>query len=296
MAKSTAAAPKVDETPVQSAVTDLTKESRTLGLAQSTYAAEDLGSGFENLTQEDLAVPFIAILQKNSPQVEEGNGKLIPGAKAGMLINTVSNDLYDGKEGIRIIPVHRDRSYVEWIPRDDGGGFVGVHQPDDDKVKDAIKKAGRRIGKLKINDNNDLVETFGLYNLLLMPDGSFIRNIIAFTSTNIAAYKRLMTMAQSIQLAGEGGRPVIPPLFSHVYRLKTEFTQKKNFTWHKFIASFDGPNAAACRLDPQHPLYEQAKEFRALLMSGRASASYESLHQDAGGDGGDGAEPGTYQM
>lgn len=252
---------------------------KSLGLTQSHYDAEDIGAGFEGITQEELAVPFVVILQKGSPQCEEGNPRAIPNAKPGMLYNTVSNRVYDGKTGIRFIPVVRDRNFIEWIPRDDGGGFVGVHLHDAPEVKDALKKAGRKFGKLKIGDNNDLVETCSLYGLLLAEDGSFERVIIAFASTQIGAYKKLVTTAQSIQLQ-QGDRVVIPPLFSHVYRLKTEFTQKNNYTWYKFVVGFDGADAAACRLAPDAPLYEQAKQFRAMLQSGAASAAYETTTQE----------------
>lgn len=266
---------------------------KALGLVRSTYDEEDLGAGLEGVTQDELAVPFVAILQKGSPQCEEGNPRALAGAKPGTLINTVTNKLYDGKSGIRFVPVHRDRNYVEWVPRDDGGGFVGIHQVESPEVRDAIKKAGRKFGKLKIGDNNDLVETCYLYGLLLAEDSSFERVIIAFSSSQIATYKRLITTAQSIQLAGEGGRPVVPPLFSHVYRLKTEFFAKNNYTWHKWLAGFDGPDAAACRLERDHPLYEQAKQFRALLQSGAATAAYESVTQEPT----EGAESGAgYEM
>lgn len=261
------------------------------GLAVSTYDAEDEGAGLENVTQEELAVPFVVILQKGSPQCEEGNPRAIPGAKPGMLMNTVSQKLYDGKEGIRFIPVHRDRNYIEWIPRDDGGGFVGVYRPESKEVKDAIKAAGRRFGKLKVGDNNDLVETCSLFGLLLAPDGSFERVIIAFSSTQIAIYKRIVTNAQSVQLAGEDGRTVVPPLFAHIWRLTTEFFTKKNYTWYKWNDNWDGADAAAARIERDHPLFIASKAFRHMLLSGAAAAAYESTTQEPHEPGAD-AEPG----
>lgn len=269
-----------------------TKEPVKSGLAVSTYDAEDLGAGLENVTQEELAVPFVVILQKGSPQCEEGNPAAIPGAKPGMLMNTVSRKLYDGKDGIRFIPVHRDRNFIEWIPRDDGGGFVGVHLAESAEVKAVQAKAGRKFAKLKINDNNDLVETCHLFGLLLAPDGSFERVIIAFASTQIGVYKRIITNAQSVQLQGPEGRTVIPPLFAHIWRLTTEFTTKKNYTWFKWNANWDGADAAAARIDRDNPLYESAKGFRSMLLSGAASAAYETTDASQHEDGGASAEPG----
>ena len=66
----------------------------------------DLQKGFENMTQEDMALPFIRILGQLSPQVTEGDAKFVEGAKPGMIYNTVTNDLFDGKKGIKVIPCY----------------------------------------------------------------------------------------------------------------------------------------------------------------------------------------------
>ena len=47
----------------------------------------DLSKGFENMTQDDLALPFIRILGQLSPQVTQGDAKYIEGAQSGMIYN-----------------------------------------------------------------------------------------------------------------------------------------------------------------------------------------------------------------
>ena len=103
-------------------------------LMVSPYGEEDIGAGFEGFTADDIAIPFINILQKLSHQVDEDDALHIDGAKAGMLFNTVTEELFDGKDGIMFIPVHRVHSYSEWVPRDMGGGFVAQHDPLDPVV------------------------------------------------------------------------------------------------------------------------------------------------------------------
>ena len=49
--------------------------------------------GFDNMTQDDLALPFVRILGQLSPQVTEGDSKFIDGAKPGMIYNTVTSEL-----------------------------------------------------------------------------------------------------------------------------------------------------------------------------------------------------------
>ncbi|HKU52551.1 MAG TPA: hypothetical protein VJQ25_08795, partial [Nitrospira sp.] len=60
-------------------------------------AQEDLG--FE---RGDVAIPFLRILQSNSPQVKKQNAKYVIDAEAGMFFNTATNDIYSGDTGIYV--------------------------------------------------------------------------------------------------------------------------------------------------------------------------------------------------
>jgi hypothetical protein len=47
------------------------------------------------MDQSDLALPFIRILGQLSPQVNKRDAKYVQGAEAGMIYNSVTNQLYD---------------------------------------------------------------------------------------------------------------------------------------------------------------------------------------------------------
>ena len=66
----------------------------------------DDAKGFDNMTQDDLALPFVRILGQLSPQVTAGDAKYMESAKPGMIFNTVTNELFDGKKGIKVIPCY----------------------------------------------------------------------------------------------------------------------------------------------------------------------------------------------
>ena len=66
---------------------------------------DDVSKGFENMTQDDMALPFVRILGQLSPQVTDGDAKYIEGAKPGMIYNTVTSELYDGKKVSRLFLV-----------------------------------------------------------------------------------------------------------------------------------------------------------------------------------------------
>src|SRR5688500_7171958 len=89
----------------------------------------DAGAG-QNMTAGDLRIPYSAVLQSNSPQVNPGHAKYSEGAQAGMFMNTATGEVFDGrKEGIVLIPCAYQRDYDEWKDRDgpEGGGFVASH-------------------------------------------------------------------------------------------------------------------------------------------------------------------------
>src|SRR5690242_478415 len=69
----------------------------------------DRGAGFENQTAEDISVPFIEILQSNSPEVAVEDGP-----RPGTLINRTTGEIFPGKDGIPFIPAVTNHVVVEW--------------------------------------------------------------------------------------------------------------------------------------------------------------------------------------
>lgn len=268
----------------ESVALDVVKEAP---LSLDVYDASEVGAGFEDLTQADLAIPFFSILQKGSPQVEEGGAAYIEGAKPGMFFNTVTKEFYDGRDrGTRFIPVHHDHKFIQWTPRDEGGGLVAVHEANSDFVVEA-RKNGPKFGRIEVADGTELSETFSVFGILVKESGEYDFGILTFGSTQIKHYKRWMTQARSVTVRDAEGRRVTPPLYAHVYRLRTRLEQNKQGTWFGYDIRFDGPSAEACRLKRDDELYLAAKSFRDLVVSGAAQANTSSLRRDEGGTEGD---------
>ena len=61
---------------------------------------QDLGFG-----RDDLAIPFLKVLQKGSPEVNKRDAAFVEGSEVGDLFNTVSLQKYNGEKGIILIPV-----------------------------------------------------------------------------------------------------------------------------------------------------------------------------------------------
>jgi hypothetical protein len=238
---------------------------------------EDAGAGMEGARSEELLTPFLGLIQALSPQVDPSSPSYQETAKVGMMINTMTGELFDGKTGLDVIPVARDYMYGEWVPRSMGGGFRGQLGPDDNRVRSLIQTQGR-FKPLDTGEGTELVEQFNLFALIAPPplsEENAEQVVIAFTSSKISVYKRLFTRIGSITYP-VNGRMIQPPIWAHRWRL-TSVPQKNaqgqpfyNFQFE--LAGGTSPRASLIR--PNEPIYGMAKHFSEMVRSGQAKANF----------------------
>lgn len=242
------------------------KEANAVATSGYDYG-ELAGSGFEGTKSSELSIPFITILQSNSPQVEDQDPE---GAKAGMLFNTVTKELTDVDGGINFLPVHKESAYVEWVPRTKGGGFVGMHDPEGEVVAKAIEaNGGSRMGKLQVGDN-DLVETYYVYGLILNKEGTESEGIaiLSFKSTAIKPYRDWITSMRLLK-----GKP---PLFANRATLKTTKQKNEKGTFYNFKISPMRETWLSSLVNPESEgsLIEAALAFVEQIKDGLARADF----------------------
>lgn len=236
----------------------------------------DAGAGLEDVGRDEYAIPFLTVLDPKSRFVKPAAAGGIPGANAGALFNTSTNEIFDGEIGIDFIPVHRDHHFVEWIPKNEdgsGGGFVGIRSPDDPLALELQAKHGK-FGKLPTSDGHELAETFYLYGLVVA-DGVGTPVVIGFSSTQIKKYRNFMTRAMGIKYQGPSGM-IVPALWAHVWRFGSMWEKKgkayEGFGWR--IALKKEPSIES-RLKISDPLYVQARGLYEVIKSGRAVVKHE---------------------
>lgn len=236
--------------------------------------------GFEGTKIEDLSIPFINVLQSNSPEVED---ELIEGCKPGDLVNSVTKEIL--KQPVVVIPVFKEAAVVEWVPRTKGGGLVARHELDSEIFLNAIKEnGGSRIppkdadGKripFKSPAGNDLVETYYVYCLTMNDEGTEIEGycVLSFSSTKIKVYKDWMTA-----LYTQKGRP---PIFANRCKISTAKQKNESGTFYNYKI---GPFANTWReslINPSTPdgiaLLKEAKEFADMIEQGLARADFDSI-------------------
>ena len=248
------------------------------------YGSEAAGAGWENTDTDDFSVPFLNQLQALSPEVQQGEDTYVKGAISGMFINSVSREL--SKE-IVFVPATTQHVYVEWVPRDNGGGFVGVHALDSIVVKEArvaAVQSGER-NNLKTEEGNDLVETFYIYAAILEKAGAADVSdlvVMAFTKTKIKRYKAIMTRLRTMK----GSKQI--PLFAH--QIKMTATKEKNSAGQPYAnvdlnPAVDG-DVVASLIDPKKgaAILEGAQAFLESVGSGEAKANYKSTEAEPGSD------------
>jgi len=223
----------------------------------------DAQGGFENMDQQDLALPFLRILGQLSPQVNKRDGKYIEGAEVGMIYNTVTQKLYDGEKGINVIPCHYKREYIEWQDRGEGTGApVAVHAASSPIIHEATRDSMNK-DRLK---NGNYLENTASYFVMVCDDNSAETALITMKSTQLKASKNWNTLMAGIKLQGEKGL-FTPPMFSHVYNLRTVEQSNDKGTWMGWSVSKVGT------VQNQN-LYEQAKAFATSVKAGDVQAKH----------------------
>lgn len=252
---------------------------------------EDTRAGLKELSAQEKSIPFLNLLQNNSPEVEDPQRR-IEGARAGMFLNSVTKELIDGEKGLIIQPVHIDRIFVEWRDRDKGGGIVARHLYTSAEVQDAIDRNGGSHIATKENPlkhgENFLVDTRYLYSFILNATATEIEGYCVF-----AASKSKIKPTQDFVSAVDQMRGG-PPLFAIRARM-TSFTDKqkssgKIFQNVRFRPCFEGKTLAECRIpglaNPAHTaqdleLLKRGKEFRLAIVGGKMQADFTTEGVDA---------------
>ena len=250
-------------------VVEKKKDSGSLALF-----GNDTAKGFENMTQEDLALPFLRILGQLSPQVTEGDAKYIASAKPGMIYNTVTSELYDGKKGIRVIPCYYKKDFPEWSDRGDGPGApVAVHLPNSPVIQ-----TGKRDGsKIRLPNGNYLEETASYYVMAETKTGGFTPALITMKSTQLNVSKKWNSMMKTIQIPNGDGGFAIPPMHGVVYNLSSILQKNDKGSWYGWVVNMERIMGSADK-----SLYLMSKDFNSNVSKGnvQTKADVEEVAKD----------------
>lgn len=286
--------PKQQHKTQQEAPAPGTQVSTAVDYDYGDYA----GAGLRDIDRSEMMIPFLRILQSNSPQVLPPEQGGLAGARSGMLLNVATGELWDGARGLAFYPVERDHNYVKYTPRDAGGGFQGIEAKDSELVL-SLTKGKPTFGKLTLPDGNEMVETFYLYGVAV-PEGGFPQRVmVGFASTQIKRYKAMLMRAAGLVYPGPNGREIRPPLWAHRWRLRSVPDQNKKGKFFSWAPELDAPEPRLALIGPKDPVFKLAADFSKLISEGKVTANYaaaagEAAEAEAAGREGAAAEDAPY--
>jgi hypothetical protein len=266
------------------AVAEVEQKTTALAVGGMDFAA-DAGAGMEGAGQESFAIPFLSVLQKGSPQVDEASGAAIEGAKAGMLFENVTGRMFSGKDGVVIVPCSYKREFLRWGARDNGGGFKGAYTPEDVadmRSKGEIVELEGRLyapeadGSVSDKKSDRFNDTRNHYVLILDQEtGAWAEALLSLSSTQIKKSKALMSALASVKLKNAAGQMYTPPTFANMVRVTTVGESNDKGTW--FGVKFE----LAGQVD-RAEIYAAAKAFHANIAKGGVQVRYEEAPEETG--------------
>lgn len=284
---------------------------------------EHSGAGMQGLTKDEFRMPTLRVLDPKSPEVnpvERGGLMRVDGQKAvagDILLTGVRQVWKGGKDddaGFYLQPIEREQRYVEWVPKDpntgQGGGFVGVHMPDEPLVVRLVAEQGK-FKKQQMDNGNQLAQTFTLFcnvcpasvplKEALADPTLWQEAMIHFSSTQIPKYQQIVNLTRSFLYNGRA-----PAFWQHIWHMKTHMDppNKANQTWYGWVPQLTGrdeqgredykrsflsqfmrnDDGSVMVIDDQkvkNPLYEKAVAYYNIISAGQVKSDYAKSTDEA---------------
>jgi hypothetical protein len=232
------------------------------GAVATTMFEADANAGSQNISQEDLALPFLKVLGQLSPEINTRDAKYIKGTQPGMILNTVTGEYYDGEKGIQVLPVFYKRQYIEWQDRGESmGAPVAIHEVNSDLLSKVTRD---KSNKDRLPNGNYLENTASHFVVLLGKTPTTA--LISMKATQLKVSRKWNSIMMGIKMQGKNGL-FTPPTYSHIYKLKTVQMSNDKGTWFGWDVSKVGPIE-------DKSVYGIAKNFAERVSKGEIKAKH----------------------
>tara|TARA_R100001460_G_scaffold10186_1_gene24085 strand:+ start:64 stop:840 length:777 start_codon:yes stop_codon:yes gene_type:complete len=186
----------------------------------------DAGVGLENITTDDMQIPFIRIIQALSPQLQKDDPLYIKGAEQGDIFNTVSQEVYKQDEGVIVVPAFFEKKFLEFQLRSSGGGFVRELAADDKDIA-----MTNREGTIEMLPNgNELVRTHQHLVIAMSADGTIAPSVLDMKKTQLKVSRRWNTLKNSARLPSGA----LMPIYGTAWQLTTVLEANDQGKWFNY--------------------------------------------------------------
>ena len=220
------------------------------------------GASFDS---SEMQIPFVRVLQAMSPQLKKREADYIDGAEQGDMFNTVTGQFFGGDKGLTVIPCYQTTKYLEFTPRDQGGGFRGEIPPTDPVLQRTERQGSKEI----LPTGNELVKSDQHYCLVIDEDGISQPVVIDMKSTQLKVSRRWKTQIAMQKIKHpKTGAMITPPLFATQWKFTTVEESNDQGSWFNFSIEKLG-------LIEDRDLMLEAKALRDRVAAGEAKAVSE---------------------
>jgi hypothetical protein len=267
----------------------------------------------DNFEKGDVALPFMRVLQSNSPQVKPRNANYIDGATEGSFFNTATKQVYDGSQGIYAIPCWFEKQATLWTPRgaEGTGGFVSpvdmamaleiLKRCTKNEKKKDITPADLKgpPGSINADWGNKELSIAALYYLLVFQSkddaGNFEPVAYPFTSTQMKKSRSWNAIIRNSRLPmPDGAGSYKAPMHGFVYHISTIPESNALGEWMGLKIVKDQPLLKYEGGQPVESfkgaanLFLAARDFKLAVEGGKIKAAAQEGYDDieVGGEGG----------
>lgn len=225
--------------------------------------AQDAGQGLAAVDMDSIQIPFLKILSSMSPQTKKQKKEYVNGAEEGMIFNTVTEQLIDGAEGIKVVPCYFEPVALEWTDRGTGSMAPIVH-PVDTPLWNQTKKDSE--GKARLPAGTYLERTHNHYCLLIDDEGLTSQVLISMKVSGLSKSRKWNSLVMAAKV--KNGEEVInPPSWYFTYHLTTKPQQNDKGDWYGWDIKRVEPVSAK--------LYSEGKSFNQAVKKGDVEVNYE---------------------
>ena len=242
------------------------KKEKTAVIEKPTFSVASIidqygDAGLENVTANQMAMPFIKLISDASYERRPGHEKHIEGAQTGMICNSVTKKLYDGTTGILVVPCYYKFEYIEWKERGTGGlnAPVKIYSADSDIVSQTKRDAQNRD---RLPNGNYLEGTASHFVLLLNEDQSpNTTGLITMSRTQAKKSRKWNSMMRALpKVKNTKGDLVSQPSFSQVYKLTTVQESNGKGQWTGWAINHAGQVSNQSAFKSAVDLYEACRK------------------------------------
>tara|TARA_B100000424_G_scaffold73149_2_gene54341 strand:+ start:1950 stop:2705 length:756 start_codon:yes stop_codon:yes gene_type:complete len=197
--------------------------------AVNLYEGALAGGGLEEVTSEDVQIPFLRVLQALSPQIKKSDPAYIKGSEQGGIFNTVTKKFWNGDDGVVVIPTYFQKKLLEFVPRSEGGGFVGEINPKN------LPKIVKENGMEMLENGNELVRTAQHYVKIVHDDGTLENAIVDMKKTQLKKSREWVSIMGMFKYPKEAGQNLVGKTMDswyNMFRLTTVEESNDKGSWY----------------------------------------------------------------